>query len=785
MKRPLPTLLILLALTLLAAGGYYYQQFPRILQESAQDYLQDYGVQQISYDRFSANHRQLSIPQLYLAGQYQGFAYSAKLLNVELGYDWRKTMLGQFDTLTVDSIAITLQKLKPSTEGNAISAVEVSSYLPKNLLSALPVEVLAMPQWALQYHSFSGDAVNLAGSFSWGKQLAMTVDGSALDISLRSRLWTEGETQLPRLELALSQEGNALGEAVLALGQEGNNEWHWDITARFVHESTLQWLRQQQQVGPGVIPDALSLAGHTDIDGSISHPTNLDLSQPLSSMQLELDINSHIERLQLPSVGTVAQTQLSARLVAGEDKNQLSIEPLSLDATLAVTELGLSEETRHWLRWKSPVKLRLRTTEPMLLTQTADKHWQFNLPLAELGIGNQDSQLSLSELLIVGEQSQAAATAISLATRMDTRLRSQELPQFKVSLDFEGSDVEGKASLSMADTAESIHMLASANGQFSLGQLDLDLDLQSPDLAYASESLLPVITRLKLSPGLDDLEISSGHLKLKSQASSTDYDLSSLKQSSSLSLDDVSGSYAEYRFEKLKLRGGWHGVDKWQTRKPIKISLNKLNVGFDIRNTQLSLSLPEATSILQPKVTLESYSSQVFGGTVVLPEAAPWDFSAPKNHLKLQAKDWRLADLVALQQSQSIEAHGVLEGELPVTFENERIIISGGYLRAIPPGGVIRYSADESGAALAATSPELKMAIDLLSDFQYEVLSTRVDLDPQGNLTLGLSLAGKNPQQQQGRPVNFNINLEQQLDPLLQSLRLSDKLVEQLESRGR
>ena len=49
------------------------------------------------------------------------------------------------------------------------------------------------------------------------------------------------------------------------------------------------------------------------------------------------------------------------------------------------------------------------------------------------------------------------------------------------------------------------------------------------------------------------------------------------------------------------------------------------------------------------------------------------------------------------------------------------------------------------------------------------------------NLLLGLSLAGHNPARYEGRPVNFNINLEQNLDPLLQSLRIGDKLEQRIE----
>ncbi len=55
------------------------------------------------------------------------------------------------------------------------------------------------------------------------------------------------------------------------------------------------------------------------------------------------------------------------------------------------------------------------------------------------------------------------------------------------------------------------------------------------------------------------------------------------------------------------------------------------------------------------------------------------------------------------------------------------------------------------------SSKELALALDLLSNFQYEVLSSEVNLDNEGQLLLGLSLAGKNPSQYEGRPINFNI----------------------------
>src|SRR5690606_31947443 len=147
----------------------------------------------------------------------------------------------------------------------------------------------------------------------------------------------------------------------------------------------------------------------------------------------------------------------------------------------------------------------------------------------------------------------------------------------------------------------------------------------------------------------------------------------------------------------------------------------------------------------------------------------------------LRAQGWQLSELVALQKNADIQASGTLVGELPVTLADGRVIIENGYLRAVPPGGSIRYLATDENRALANTNPELELALNLLDDFQYQLLSAKVQLDKAGTLLLGLSLEGSNPGQYQGQPVNFNINLEQNIDPLLQSLRLSDNLVKRIE----
>jgi hypothetical protein len=118
---------------------------------------------------------------------------------------------------------------------------------------------------------------------------------------------------------------------------------------------------------------------------------------------------------------------------------------------------------------------------------------------------------------------------------------------------------------------------------------------------------------------------------------------------------------------------------------------------------------------------------------------------------------------------------------LPIIIADGRMIIDSGYLRALPPGGSIRYRATDETRALADNNAELALALDVLSDFQYQQLRSKVQLDKAGNLLLALSLEGSNPALYEGQSIRFNINVEQNLDPLLQSLRIGDNLEQRIE----
>jgi hypothetical protein len=73
------------------------------------------------------------------------------------------------------------------------------------------------------------------------------------------------------------------------------------------------------------------------------------------------------------------------------------------------------------------------------------------------------------------------------------------------------------------------------------------------------------------------------------------------------------------------------------------------------------------------------------------------------------------------------------------------------------------------------------MAMQILNDFHFSVLHTQADYQPDGQLALCIELRGNNPGYENGRPIEFNLNIEENVLKLLQSLRAAGEISDRVE----
>ncbi|GIX31758.1 MAG: hypothetical protein KatS3mg124_2230 [Porticoccaceae bacterium] len=213
---------------------------------------------------------------------------------------------------------------------------------------------------------------------------------------------------------------------------------------------------------------------------------------------------------------------------------------------------------------------------------------------------------------------------------------------------------------------------------------------------------------------------------------------------------------------------------------PWRLAVERLDPGFSIRDLLVEGDLPCVRPGTALAVPLLRARAELFGGRVELAE--PGRLGRRSGHLRLAVAGLDLGRLLALYGEDRVWAEGRLDGEIPILWGDAGVRMAGAHFAARPPGG--RIALDESlRAALAGAGEELALAARLLSDLRFDALTATADLAPGGELTLTARLSGYNPAEFEGRPVELNLRVEDDLFASWRALRAARRLSEAIEER--
>ena len=140
-----------------------------------------------------------------------------------------------------------------------------------------------------------------------------------------------------------------------------------------------------------------------------------------------------------------------------------------------------------------------------------------------------------------------------------------------------------------------------------------------------------------------------------------------------------------------------------------------------------------------------------------------------------------LPRVIELQQFEGLTVTGKLDGILPVSLTRGEISIEDGRFTNQAEGGTINYDIDSS-VAESISNPLTDTVIQALKDFSYDVLTAQASYQPDGNLYVDFHIEGSSPNLENGRPVHLNINSEQNLLSLLESLEYTSNLGQELDN---
>jgi len=252
-----------------------------------------------------------------------------------------------------------------------------------------------------------------------------------------------------------------------------------------------------------------------------------------------------------------------------------------------------------------------------------------------------------------------------------------------------------------------------------------------------------------------------------------------------LLLKDLAGGYSKKTFADLDADLPFTFNSKGIQLSQGTINVADIDAGIAIHNLNIHLALGHRighnTRLNIAQLVFNTLGGQVLASDIAIDTAKLDDKMG--NPFTVRVKNIDIAAVLALEQQQKMEATGILDGVFPSNIRRAGLFVRQGTLTARPPGGVIRYRENASMRAMTAANMGAKLAFQVLNNFQYHQLNAKVDYDADGRLLLGLHVKGNNPAYDHGRPIEFNIQVKENLLDLMQSLSMADRISDHITQR--
>ncbi|MFZ5956621.1 intermembrane phospholipid transport protein YdbH family protein [Pseudomonas knackmussii] len=303
----------------------------------------------------------------------------------------------------------------------------------------------------------------------------------------------------------------------------------------------------------------------------------------------------------------------------------------------------------------------------------------------------------------------------------------------------------------------------------------LQLNAQMPEVALGGGN--PLAASLADWPAL--LGLDNGRLQGRldwslpaGKAQQLDLQLSAKGLEGVYDRSEVHGADAS---AQVKLRG-----DALTVQLPA-LRIERLNPGVALGPLQLqgrygaTLGKP-----LGGRLDWQQAELRLFGGRAWL-EPGGLELAQDNAPQSLHLEGVLLEEVLKAYPAEGLAGNGIIDGELPLHIAPGGLSIQGGKLAARQPGFLQFRS--EKIRTLGSNNPAMQLVATALDDFRYQQLGSSLDYAQDGRLRLGLSLSGQNPALEQGRPINLNVNLEENIPALMTSLQLSDRVSEIIRKR--
>lgn len=628
---------------------------------------------------------------------------------------------------------------RQSAQNVGATTPTLADFLPQNLLQQVPLAQVTLAESNITYQPPSGDAWHLKGN------VAVSPAGIESDFHLQhAERHFQGE-----LTLAPSQVKLLLGQAdkpwisIDSRLEQVNGQL---VAGGRAQISDLAHAEDWLALLPLTIPETYNWQGNLDLTFTFNVPESTVQKWLTGDTKARDGVMLaarfvHDIKLQLPTL------DLQRVAMKGSANVQIAADSLVL---------------QHWNLEQSRMTLDIRdpTLQQRLAPLLGPK------PAAGTGL----SLMASGELTNVRIQA-GAVLPQNIQGKMKLALAAPDSTQLKGFASFTGRSLDADRFKGNADILLDDLTQFSVNYDYHANKQALDFTLSSEKNTLATATFNDWAEKLALPFQLElgDFAMAmTGRVSLKN--------LQTASVSGKVQVSDWHGNLEKNHFESLTSEFDFSGdLDQFSLQGTVKNGL--FDVGIPITDIRYDLSLESNHKDDHLRIKVSNLESRLVGGLVRIPEFE-WDSQRQETGFHVVIYNWQFAQIMDLLNRDDLQVSGILDGMLPITVSTQGWKIQDGRLAARKPGGVIRYLPEQSVKASLSQNQQMKMATDILENFQYSVLDAVVNQMLDGTQYINLTLKGKNPDAYGGTPVNLNLNIEHNIKPLMDSLTLPGRIQE-------
>jgi len=713
--------------------------------------------------------------------------------------------------VSIDQLSADIQWTPQSQDSDSTSIALIT---PEQILNNLPVDQLTIKQYTSRF--------NLVDQFILASRGKASLDANSVRwqsaINLKPVQTSTSETLMPAapddqqallnlnaqadsqntITLQLSHAGNVLSENRLSLAIQAGTEVAEMSSSHRIDMAQLTQFTADMRIQALLKSLAIELPKLPEISGQIRFEgeNRINLRQPSDKEWLEA-LSSHYRidtsvQVQRP-INEITRTTLNTQHQLLLEQGQLTLTTEKLSASLANIQLPTVQSQQIDAELQQPVKIQAALNELFPLPEQA-------LPL--LSIPAIQLKLSAAPLLLpqpAGDSWIIQSAPFMLSSRpfilsdgnittdfsfpeINTQIPGQPTPVLNVNgqLEYTADHLKSRFRLQLKDSLPgsnpvvlrgTTHTRLKQAFPYTTGAWKMN-DLSLKGIETVAKHYYPAFP--------PELIVQAGTLNHRGWF---DLNQSGIALRFLNRIQEVDLSFDQTRLFGIQWQSETTRTHRGTTKDSGELKISFIDLGAPIEALSSSYQFNQRPN-RNGYLTLNSSQAQLLGGMIhTLPVTI--NLNDPEVETAVALTHLDLAQIIALEQQPGLTGKGTLNGQMPLRYQQGRFSISDGQINSSPEGGWIRFDPPAEFLALTKANPSLSIAFDALRNLNYSSMGIKLNLAEDGTALLNTRLKGYNPDWNNSQPIDFSVNIEENIPTLIQTLQFTDKLTRSIEKRYR